>query len=353
MRRRVSRFIFCVTVSLLFCLPASAVGQHKKKNNRNYGVIEIKSTPGGFPILIDGVERGRTTGQPIENVTVGERVAQESAKRSSSAEIVPGSEGIVGAAALARPIQTAPGRHRIEVVFSPTKRYTQDLEVLPHRRYYICLNYSKRVVTVSVPCPYPVNVSAPVSVNDGDIITFASDVDYGGQGALNYAWTVRPAEARILSGVGTSAITVVSTGLGGKRITATLVVDDGSGNPDCQQRAQAATSVVALSPPVVKPTKFDEFSSIAFDDDKARFDNFAIQLHGEPDSRAYIFVYAGRTSRVGQADRLAARTRDYLERERGIDGSRLVIVNGGYRDRDYFELWIVPPGASPPSPNRK
>jgi hypothetical protein len=94
--------------------------------------------------------------------------------------------------------------------------------------------------------------------------------------------------------------------------------------------------------------KFDEFPSIAYDDDKARFDNFAIELQNNPDSQAYIITYGGRTSRAGQAERLGDRARSYLTQMRGIDPARLVIVNGGYRDADTYELWIVPQGAQTP-----
>ncbi len=52
-------------------------------------------------------------------------------------------------------------------------------------------------------------------------------------------------------------------------MTAILVVDDGSGDRSCRQTAQAATGVSGL--PTITPAKrFDEFPSIAHDDDKAR-----------------------------------------------------------------------------------
>ncbi|MBV9957137.1 MAG: hypothetical protein JO360_01895, partial [Acidobacteria bacterium] len=56
-------------------------------------------------------------------------------------------------------------------------------------------------------------------------------------------------------------------------------------------------------------------------------------------------------SRVGQADRLGARALDYLTKTRGIDSQRVVIVNGGYRETDFYEFWIVPQGAEPPQPS--
>jgi hypothetical protein len=63
---------------------------------------------------------------------------------------------------------------------------------------------------------------------------------------------------------------------------------------------------------------------------------------------AYIFVYAGRTSRVGQADALGKRAADYLVNSRGVDSRRINIINGGYREDDYIEIWICPPGSPAP-----
>ena len=84
---------------------------------------------------------------------------------------------------------------------------------------------------------FPVNVSAPGQVSEGEIITYTADVAYSGNSGLSYTWTITPANAHILGGAGTPTITVDSTGLGGQRITATLVVDDGSGEPMCGSNA--------------------------------------------------------------------------------------------------------------------
>ena len=49
-----------------------------------------------------------------------------------------------------------------------------------------------------------------------------------------------------------------------------------------------------------------------------------------------------------QVDVLMKRARGYLTNERAIDGSRLVIINGGFREADNVELWLVPRGAAAP-----
>ena len=309
-------------IALVACASlATFEAQAKQKNKKGVvqpttGRIEVSTNPGGYPITIDGNAAGETTDY-------------------------------------VRAIELAPGTHTVEILFPNNTRWSQVFNILPGRKNCIALNYRPRTISVpeipASPCPYPVNVTAPSAVNDGDVITFAADVGYPGQSALNYTWTVSPPAARILSGAGTPNITVDSSGLNGRRVTAILVVDDGSGDRNCRQTAQAATGVNAL-PKIDTPKRFDEFPSIAFDDDKARLDQMAIELQNGPGSTGYIIAYAGRRSRPGEADRMGKRAIDYLTTTRGISRDRLVFVNGGYRDTNAFELWLVPQGAEPPRP---
>ena len=313
MRFNSSFFKFALTAMIavsfaLVCTSSEAYAAKKVK----YGQILVTTNPGGMPISIDGRSEGATTTD-------------------------------------VRIIELDPGHHNVEITLPNGGRWVRDFDIERGRKLCLNLNYHPKSYTVSKsPCPYPVNVSAPGSVNDGDLITFASDVAYTGTGALNYTWTVSPAEARIVSGAGTPTITVDSTGLGSQRITATLVVDDGSGEAACRQTAQGYTNVVRKELPPPECKVFDQFPSVAFDDDKARLDNLAIELQNAPDSQAYIIIYAGRTSRTGQADALGRRTMDYLVNSRGVDSGRITSINGGYRDTDFIEIWICPPGAKTP-----
>lgn len=314
MRRIYVSCAFALLLLLTCSTAALANGDTKSKEpklKKGYGRMDLKTSPAGYPLLVDGKDYGMTFNP-------------------------------------AQSIDLPAGAHTVEVLF-PNRRYTQQLNVIAGKRHCICLNYTTHVITR--PCPYPVSVSAPSIVDDGDVITFTSDVAYGGTSPLNYTWTVSPPSARILSGTGTNTITVDSTGLGKQKITAILVVDDGSGDTACRQMAQASVDITLPPPPKIPPHKFDEFPSVAFDDDKARLDNLAIELQNTPDATGYLFVYSGRTSRVGQADRLGARALDYLTNTRGLDSRRIVLMNGGYRETDFYEFWIVPQGAEPPQPS--
>lgn len=315
----VARILVWVLLFTIFDGFAATVSAHatRKKDEPNYGRLEISTKPGGYPILIDGKPAGETTPS-------------------------------------VRLIELPPGRHVVEILFPNNTRWVRPFNVIAGRKECITLNYRPKMVTVTrptvkSPCPpYAVNVSAPASVNDGDLITFSADANRPGASPLAYRWTVSPASARVVGGAGTSAITVDSTGLGRQRITARVITNDAQNDPNCQQSAQALTDIAAAAPPPVRSRKFDEFPSVSFDDDKARLDNLAIELQGNPGAQGYVIVYAGRASRSGTADRLGARAQSYLVTVRGIDMSHIVVVNGGYRERDYFELYFVPQGAAPP-----
>ncbi|HKR01837.1 MAG TPA: PEGA domain-containing protein [Pyrinomonadaceae bacterium] len=306
-------FAAMLALSFLFVQSLQTTARADSKKKPNYGRIKLSTNPGGYPVLIDG--------QPAGNTTPSERL-----------------------------LDLPPGSHTVEIIFPNGERWTREFVVAAGRIYCIGLAYAPRTIPIPprVPCPYPVNVSAPATVNDGEVITFTADVGYSGSSALNYTWTISPAGARIISGAGTPTIMVDSTGIGRNPVTAILVVDDGSGERTCRQTAQAVTNVISIPPPPVKSRLYDQFEPPAFDDVKARLDNLAIELQNAPTSQGYIIVYSGRKSRPGQADRLATRAKDYMIKERGIDSSRVVIINGGYRESDYFELWLVPQGAEPP-----
>ena len=108
--------------------------------------------------------------------------------------------------------------------------------------------------------------------------------------------------------------------------------------------------------------QIDQFGDICCDDEKARLDNFAIQLLKEPESQGYIIFYEGRRyeycykrrpriPRRGEAQARVARMKPYLVDLRGFNDKPIVVMNGGYREEWMTELWIVPKRANPPQPN--
>ena len=312
--RTYGKISLAALLALTFCManPASAVYARKRKLAK-YGSIKILSTPGGLPIEIDGKPEGLTTTDY-------------------------------------RAFDRDPGLHTVIITLPGGERWTREIDLQAGRIKCVTINFRSSPPVVKSPCPYPVSLSVDAEVSEGEVITFSTDTAYSGNALLNYTWTLSPSDAKILTSVG-NRITVDSTGLGGQRVMATVVVDDGSGEAACRQTPQAST-FVRPSERVEHPSKqFDVCCSCSFDDQKARLDNLAVELQHDPTATAYVIAYGGRTSRTGQANLLGGHARDYLVAQRGIDQSRITVMNGGFREEDCVELWIIPSGATPPQPS--
>jgi hypothetical protein len=176
-------------------------------------------------------------------------------------------------------------------------------------------------------------------VDAGTPATFTANFQQGTPTVSEtYNWTV--SAGTITSGQGTSSITVDTKGLGGQSITATVEI--GGVDPSCNRTASCTTPVRQE----VVPRKFDEYGNIRFNDEKARLDNYAIQLQNEPSAQGVIIGYG---SCDGEGQTRANRAKDYLVNTRGIDAGRITVVDGGCRSELHVELWIVPSGATAPA----
>ena len=94
---------------------------------------------------------------------------------------------------------------------------------------------------------------------------------------------------------------------------------------------------------------FDRYGNLRFSDEKARLDNFAIQIQQVERAQGYIIVYAGRKATVAEAQTRANRARDYLINVREINPERVKAVDGGFQEELAVQLYIVPEGVSPPA----
>jgi hypothetical protein len=189
------------------------------------------------------------------------------------------------------------------------------------------------------PCPQ-VSVTCPSDIEAGQPITFTASVTGGAEGATwTYNWSV--SAGTISSGQGTSTITVDTANLGSQSVTATVSI--GGADPSCTGTTASCTTGVRPAPQPAR--KFDEYGNIRFNDEKARLDNYAIQLQNEPGSTGTIIVYG---SCEGEAQQRGDRARDYLVNTRGIEAGRITVVDGGCRADLTVQLWIVPQGAAAP-----
>jgi hypothetical protein len=205
------------------------------------------------------------------------------------------------------------------VAFTSTKIVVRDCPIVP-----VCPN---------------ITISGPDSVAVGAPVTFTASVTGGTPGISPvYNWTV--SAGQVISGQGTPSITIDTTGLAGQSISANLAVE--GYNLNC------GNAYTVQIPRKISATQIDYYPLLPRDDEKARLDNFAIQLQNDPSAKGYIIVYSGPKETAAQRQKRIKRTTDYLTTTRGIDAGRLVTVPGGARDQTSTELWIVPLGADPP-----
>lgn len=312
---------FLIIIGLIMALgtisTVSAAGtDDPPKRPKNTGILSVKTAPQAYPILVDGVQVG------------------------------------LSGVSYAAEYYLTPGTHRVEIqVPNTSSPYVRDLEIKKDARNCICIKIVER--TIETPCPYRVNVSGPEVVQEGDLIQFVA-TDAVNKTPVSYVWTVPP-DVRITSGQGTSSITVDSTGLGGKNITAEVDVSDGTYDAQCRQRLTVRT-FVKPPPPIDTPPPptyvfFGNLIFRAFDADKQILDGYTIDLQNRPDAQAYVIVYQGRAPRSQSADKMARRSIDYLVKTRGIDPRRIMVTSGGSRETTQADMFIVPPGAQQPVPS--
>jgi hypothetical protein len=210
-----------------------------------------------------------------------------------------------------------------------------------NRSIGVCLFVFFTAAWAAAQCP-SVRTSGPSdTVTEATPVTFAADVSGGDLNVTpTFNWTV--SAGTIASGQGSSAITVDTTGAGGMSITAT--VDVGGYDRSCSTTSSWTSEIGK----VAAGRKFDEFGPMKLGDRSARLDNFAIELQSDPTAQGYLVAYGGRRSSPITAKTTLNLFSAYLTKTRGINATRIVTIDGGYRDEPITELWIVPSGAMPP-----
>ena len=191
-------------------------------------------------------------------------------------------------------------------------------------------------------CP-AIEIVCPTNVALDQPLTFSSRMSGGVPANITpvYNWTI--SAGTIIAGQGTDTIKVDTTGLGGQTVRASLSI--GGYNLEC-----AADCAVSMPLPKLNSRRFDEFPDIARNDEKARLDNFGIELQNDPTATAYVVVYPGKSGKRGEVQQHASRIIEYLVNSRQLDQRRIVTLVGPARDKLSVELWITPQGAPPPNP---
>jgi hypothetical protein len=91
------------------------------------------------------------------------------------------------------------------------------------------------------------------------------------------------------------------------------------------------------------PLKWDAFSQIPCAEEVLRIDNYGNELRKQPSTLAAVIIYAGRhDTRRGEVVARLFGIRDHLKNANSIDLNRIVILDGGFREKLEVQLWILP-----------
>jgi hypothetical protein len=176
--------------------------------------------------------------------------------------------------------------------------------------------------------------------NNSETLKFSvSAYDFRGLNEYSLTWKVSAGE--IIDGQGFNSVKVRLNNSAPKRVTAFLEV---SGLPlPCQKVFSSAAEIGG------KLFLLDSFENIPSGDTKARLDAFLHELQKNPTAKGYIIIYGNRTEGNRDVVRKDMFYRNYL-RFRNFDTSRIIIVDGGFREKTSGELWLSFDDAVQPIP---
>lgn len=200
-------------------------------------------------------------------------------------------------------------------------------------------------ISAQTPVKCGIEIDGPIEVNPGQPLIFkVRTIGTIHTATPEYRWDV--SIGKIAKGEGTDEITIDTTLLGGLNITVTAEL---TGAPSgCNSVASKTTSIAV--PPSTR-CSLDQYGDISFEYEKARLDNFVIQIFNSPGYKGLIQIYVGQPTFRGEAAYRLNRAKKYLVGFRGLDPSRLVTVNCGFTRDLSTTLWVVPPGAVLPECN--
>jgi len=88
---------------------------------------------------------------------------------------------------------------------------------------------------------------------------------------------------------------------------------------------------------------FDQYGTISWEDERARLDNFAIQLQHWKNLIGYILVVEAVGGCPGEAQARAIRTKRFLVEHRNIPNNRLIWRVEGYHEQQITTLLLASP----------
>lgn len=189
-------------------------------------------------------------------------------------------------------------------------------------------------------CPL-VTVSCLSDVEVGKPIEFKVTIENPTPNTVpTYKWEV--VGGVLAEGQGTPAIRVNRFKY--QAVTATLHI--GGLDPVC---ANTASCTMPIHHPFPPPQKFDSYGALPTHKQQARLALFAAALKNQPGSQAYIFGYDGPPSQGSESQKSFVEfARAYLIDKLGIDLSRVVTVDAGFKGQLTIDLYLVPIASIPP-----
>ena len=105
---------------------------------------------------------------------------------------------------------------------------------------------------------------------------------------------------------------------------------------------------IGLSSPWRENPLFDRYGEISFEAEKARLDNYAIQIKSAPGSRGFIVVYSGGSWTSGYVKWRARRAVKYLVQKRGVNADRIKWRYDAHCGQGSVLLYLFFPNESDP-----
>lgn len=237
-------------------------------------------------------------------------------------------------------IYEKPGIGTYEVVYTLTPEACPNCKTCP------------AIQDFKVDCPGPIvkkAASDPGQVTVKTSLAIDQDPAYSSDVTTTYEWTL--SAGTIVGNKNGPEITIDHTGVGSNiDVKVTAIVSA----PGCETQRREASCQIPIG--IQQDCfVFDAYRDIRFNDEKARLDNFAIWLLGEPSWTGYYVSYSG-SGCYGDLfndkgrDFRANRSRTYLTQTRQLDDNRLqnLFVGGTKSDPYAVILWVCPATLQPP-----
>lgn len=191
-------------------------------------------------------------------------------------------------------------------------------------------------------CP-EVKITGPWAVvRANETATFTVNVtDKNGRDLeLEYIWSIDG--GKIVEGQGTQ---VLSVAVGNEEFSyATVKI---KGLP--QGCEDTFTENLGCQIGIPEAKLIDEFLTLDSKIDSAKFDKISTALKDDPNATVYIIIYTDEKTPPKKLEQKQIQIRNSLK-EKSIPPDRIVIVIGGEEEKGFIRLWLVPPGAYPPTP---